>query len=195
MQKRKLLCLAFCIFMFNLASSQNAYKEFKWGMSLEQTETICHDIQKYVKTDAYSSNFDRIDFFAVGAYLNCTIGDNLYSPYTPGDSDEEYISEKNQIALHFEENKLRCIKIKNTYNVSVDDLIEKYGKPFIREEDENDKDYLFINDKYKFILFVKSLKWGDRLYYLDRKWFTDFYDGYIKSMRKEHQDNINKILD
>jgi len=177
-------------------NAQAAYKNFYWAMTIEQIRALCPDIEETYKYHQYSSEFDRFDFFVLGSYLKCIINDSLYSPFTPGVGGIEYLSRENRMVFHFEENKLRCIKLLNINDLYIADLVSRYGEPHKRISDDEVQN-LFINENNRFILFVYSTKYrnNNRLYYLDRKWFEDYYNNFMVRLRNERVNEVNNLLD
>lgn len=194
MKKITCLIIAFLFLLLNNLNAQSAYRNFNWGMTIEQVGTLCPDLREVVKTSTYNSEFWRNDFFVVGSFLNCLIGDNLYSPFTPGASGVDYISRENGIYFYFEREQLRCVKIINLNTIHLNDLTNRYGTPHIRRDYFGDQ-YLFTGENNRFVLFVNDREYSNRLYFLDRQWFVSEYTTFMIKMREQHQRNIQSILD
>jgi hypothetical protein len=104
-----LLYINICVFAF----SQSAYKDYRWGMSVEQVKSISSDLilykdDEYIKEwygDEVPIKIYRGDFNVLGVYLNCLIDDRIYIPDMEPNINNIYYSREASLRFYFEEGK------------------------------------------------------------------------------------------
>jgi hypothetical protein len=201
--KISIMLIIFLFFSVN-SYSQTAYRDFKWGMSIEEVKSICPDLE--LESEWYSNRVSYNDFNVIGSFLGCVIENNIIRPTKHPEKNNTYFSSLDCLAFYFDNNKLRFIRIQNTIDIRSSDLIKRYGSPFKREHmldvDDKLREELFINDQSRFVLLITRL-WGknfgyseiNHLLFIDRKWISEIFNKYFIEYKNNREQNVRNILD
>jgi hypothetical protein len=208
MMKKSVILVIFLICSFSIFA-QTAYRDLTWGMSLDEVRSIYSDVE-FLPDWLYSSNMiSFMDFRALGMFLNCTQDNYIIIPSDFPKRENIYWSPKECIKFYFEEGKLRFVAINRCDELSISDLISKYGKPYRQTWNIVFNSYptmeiqeIFINEKNRFVMVVRR-EWDgnggrynviDELLYLDRKWFSNYFVDYFNNYKIEHASTTESLL-
>ena len=199
------LFLAFSLSVF----SQNAYRDLTWGMSVDEVRTIYNDLEVFPEWLSSSNMISFMDFRAMGMLLGCIQDNRIIIPSDFPKLESLYWSPKECIQFYFDEGKLRYVSINRCNELSISDLVSKYGKPYRQQWNTVFNTYptiefqeIFINDKNRFVMVVRR-EWDgnggrynviDKLLYLDRKWLSDYFIKYYNNYKAEHASTAEGLL-
>jgi hypothetical protein len=188
------------IIISSFAFSQNAYKNFAWGMSIKQVKEICPDLTREEESDIWS-----MDFLAVGVHLNTIFNRTLIFPTDLIVEGNTYKSLSNNLSFYFDNDKLRIINILNFEGIVRDDLEKRYGKPIEFQNSLYTQRYMtevYLNDQNRYIIAgVRYFgTYGtavaiEKLLFTDRTWLTSAFNTFFENYKKEYNNKANSVLD
>jgi hypothetical protein len=198
MEKKILIFVLFLVGFSTFGFSQNGYKEYKFGMSLEI-------ISSMISGEKGSYAFDYAFSFIMYYLYSNELNNSIPSPLSETDdfsiyhSGQWWYKDNEVFAFYFDENKLVAVKIYFFFGSILSDLINKYGqKNSIIFSNGNYEGKTWIDNTNRFIVWQKEKDYdGRRTYetvtYVDEKWIKKLCDKRIQQFRNEIQENRSKL--
>ena len=169
-----------------ISISSYGYKEFLWGMSIEDVNAKCKDLKQ--------SEYNALSYF----YKNEVIS---YDPRDPNPLDyvkyevEEYKSEDRGLTFYFVGEKLRAVHIsfmgENIYPI----LEKKYGKSsqILKSSGSIVYNVVVWKDTGRTIVWKDGI-WGiETVDYIDSKWLTPLMERAMEEYRNKHLEEKSRL--
>ena len=186
------------IFVSIIGWSQNGYREFNWGMTINEVREIC--IQKS-SSNPYWIEINDISgigtnaHFAIIYYLNNRIIfriPNISGVWYGGDitSDESGM-------FHFYDGRLTSVII--FYSGGIQELVTRYGAgrtiEFQAFSLNGSPATIWLENRQRYIVFFRLTNRSENcVAYVDANWINTIYNNYIREIR-ERERQSRELLD
>ncbi|MCL1814492.1 MAG: hypothetical protein FWG27_01540 [Treponema sp.] len=205
MKKYLLLTFLFCVLADSYA--QDAYRNYKWGMTVAE---VAQNSSRLLPVNNVT-RFSDVIFDIIAYSKNYIVDGRIIRPVVFSSARNERQLYDENIAFYFENNKLTAISIYhmdlNSPAISRDDIVIRYGEPRkyqwkTENKDEDNILELFAGDANRYIV-LQSITQGSgaakklilkHLIFVDKKWIDEklkkFFDDYNNAKVNE----ANRLL-
>jgi hypothetical protein len=180
MKKTFLVLVLLFLAIASFAYSQSAaYKDYSWGMTVEQVKTKCSDLRLDVAPWMVPS---YVLLFLYNSEFTSTLPSSL--KFESG-SISRYSSEKNELTFHFVGNKLVAVDVIFWGQNVINDLQKQYGTiKIINGTQRGDKTATWTKEQSRIIVWDYMGDVGiETVTYIDKKWIMDLCDKTIIDFR------------
>ena len=166
--------------------SAYGYKEFKWGMSVDDAKAKCKDFEEEAYNDRWRNPEDVLSYFHKKELLS-------YAPNDPNPLDyeagkiREYRSRELDLNFYFVCGKLRAVHISTMGNDIYSAVVKKYGQANKMEKAVGRIVYHIAawKDKGRIIIWEDGI-WGlETLEYIDSEWLNPLIEKAMAEYRQK----------
>ena len=176
-----------------LIFSKNGYKEFEWGMSVEEVSSIANDLTKEEPLFTFFTAPRNAFFYR---YEN-DIESSIPNPLNFVDSDIiSYDSESRGIKFYFLENKLLSVKVSFLDKSIIRVMTGKYGmvNPIHGSSIMgNYRTASWLDQPGRLIVWEDYGTGMEYVYYLDKDWFTPIEKATIEEFRRKKRESSSRL--
>jgi hypothetical protein len=198
-------------FLFSIAANgytQNAYRNYTWGMTVAE---VTQNSSRLLTVNSVTRFSDTI-FDIIAHTRNHVIDGKIIRPVIFSSTRNERQLYSENIAFYFENNSLVAVNIYhmdlNSSTISRDDIVKRYGEPekyqWNAEKDgEENILELFAGDAHRYIV-LQSIAQGTgsarkvvlkHLTFVDRNWIDEKLKNYFDTYNNARAGSANRLLD
>jgi hypothetical protein len=207
MKAKNRLLLIFAFSVLTKTYTQDAYRNYKWGMTVGE---VNKNSERLLPVDSVTRFSDTI--FDIIAYTrNYVIDGKIIRQNIFNNIKNERQLYNENIAFYFENNRLIAINIYhidlNSNIISRNDIVKRYGEPKKYQLNTEKKDEfvileLFANDNNRYIVLQSIMQGtGDNkklilkhLTFVDRKWTDEKLKKYFDYYNNAKTNTTNRLL-
>lgn len=189
----------FCVGLFLMLSvyifAQNGYKEYTWGMTVNQVKTICSDLEVISGSDAFLNTPKNVLMYLYNSELVSKILYDIPDPlrYETG-TITSGISKQNDLSFYFLNGRLIAVRVSFGYGVKIiSDLERQYGRVNPIAWDNRSVQTASWNKEAN-----RTINWlsvgHEYVTYIDKNWLTQLMNKAMEEYRKK-QSNTRSRLD
>ena len=204
-KKVLLLALSFCILV--PAYTQEAYRNYRWGMTVQEAAGSSSQLLPVTNVTRFSDTV----FDIIARHKNYVIDGRIIRPIIFNNIRNERQLYSENIAFYFENNKLTAINIYhidiNSSAISRDDVVARYGTPQRYQwngETNNEENILelFTADNNRYII-LQSISRGSgenkvlilkHLTFVDKNWIDEKLKKYFEEYNSARDNTVNRLL-
>ena len=192
--KKVLIGLVVALVFLGVCSvnAQSGYKDYTWGMTVEQVKKKCPDLVSY--------NYIR---WPAPSYVTMYLYSNEIEGFVPNPLEyasgqlAAYESAKTELKFYFISKKLIAVEVQFIQKRILDDLMAQYGKvePVSGAYGRYQYQTASWNDqKNRVIVWEGPMEYSlETVTYIDGNWLNPLVDKAISAYRKEQESSKSKL--